>query len=75
MFLDGDTKNTSPVPANAGTNVVVVVGAVVDGGAVDTLDAGALDELALDAESDPPQAMSAHRATQAQTSPGHRTIT
>jgi len=59
MFFDGETKKTFPVPTSAGTNVVVVAGALdADPGAGD--EAGPLAPLDFDAECDPP-----HPATSA----------
>jgi len=74
MFFDGETKKTFPVPTSAGTNVVVVSGALdgdADPGAGD--DAG-LEPLDFDGESDPPHApTSSTRKTT--TTPSHRRIT
>src|SRR5206468_1019162 len=54
MFFDGDRKNTLPSPTSAGTNVVVVAGALAAGPAEELPDP--LDPLGFDAESDPPHA-------------------
>ena len=52
MFFDGETKKTFPVPSSAGTNVVVVAGALDAAGDDD----GPLELVDLDAESEPPHA-------------------
>jgi len=71
MFFDGDTKKTFPVPTSAGTNVVVVDGALDDGGGEE---AAPLEPEVFDAESDPPHAPTSATRTMT-TTLRHRRIT